>query len=314
MKKSVLTWGLLVLIGQQLADAQPAERRISRTEYVGTWSTVAQKDMLVFGIPASITLAQGILESGDGNSPLARYANNHFGIKCHDNWDGDTFIQDDDKRNECFRKYDEAGESFKDHSDFLKTRSRYASLFMLDATDYRGWAKGLKNAGYATNPKYADLLIQIIEENELWKYDVVENVAQIKPGKKNKEDEGGFITQQQLSHTIKVTDNNIKYIIAKDGDTFYKISKEFEMGLWQIYKYNDLSKKDVLQAGDVIYLEPKKNKAKVETHRVQKGETLHSISQRYGIKLKKIYKLNDIIPGTGEPEPGTLLNLRKHKK
>lgn len=312
MKKLVLLTLLSFACYDQIAEAQPAERRISRKDYIDMWSDEAQKQMLQFGIPASITLAQGILESGDGNSPLAKYANNHFGIKCHDGWNGETFIQDDDTRNECFRKYEDAEISFKDHSNFLKTRSRYASLFMLDASDYRGWAKGLKKAGYATNPQYAELLIQIVEDNKLYQYDQIDLVAAKKTNTKNKK-EDEFITPGQITHSVKVHDNKIKYVIAKDGDTFYKLSKEFELGLWQIYKYNDLSKKDVLQAGDVIYLEPKKNKAKQEDHRVQKGETMHSISQKYGIKLKKLYKLNNIMPGTGEPEPGTLLHLRHRK-
>jgi len=314
MNTSVLKIAVLFVAGilQLELAAQPAERRISRKEYVQLWADEAQRQMLEFGIPASITLAQGILESGDGNSPLARYANNHFGIKCHDNWNGETFIQDDDKRDECFRKYESAEQSFQDHSNFLKTRSRYSSLFMLDPTDYKGWAKGLKKAGYATNPQYADILIQIIEDNGLSKFDGLTLAEHKKPVVKPVKDE--FIANNQIQHTVKIQDNNVKYIIAKDGDTYYKLSKEFEMGLWQIYKYNDLSKKDVLQAGDIIYLQPKRNKAKLENHRVQEGETMHMVSQKYGIKLSKLYKLNNIVPGTGEPEPGTLLNLRKKKK
>lgn len=298
-------------IMQVSAGAQPAERRISRKEYVGQWSDEAQRQMLEHGIPASITLAQGILESGDGNSPLARYANNHFGIKCHDGWNGETFIQDDDARDECFRKYESAEESYNDHSLFLKTRGRYSSLFTLDPTDYKGWAKGLKKAGYATNPKYADLLIMLIEDNSLDRYDRINVIASKKPEIKKDQE---FTAVGQYNHTIKVHDNNIRYIVAKDGDTFYKLSKEFEMGLWQLYKYNDLSKKDVLQAGDVIYLQPKRNKAAIDSHRVSEGETMYQISQKYGIKLNRLYKLNNIVPGTGEPEPGTLLSLKKKKK
>jgi LysM repeat protein len=314
MKSSVLKISILFVAGilqlQAKAEA-PAEKRISRKEYITTWSAEAQKQMSLYGIPASITLAQGILESGDGNSPLARYAKNHFGIKCHDSWQGETFIQDDDRRNECFRKYESAEESFRDHSTFLK-KTRYENLFKLDKTDYQAWARGLKNCGYATNPKYSDLLIQLIEENNLYQFDEVAAVEMKKPvaPTENKE----FTTVSQYQHKINVTDNNIRYIVAKDGDTYYKIAKEFEMGLWQIYKYNDLSKKDVLQSGDVIYLQPKKNKAAVETHRVQEGETMHTISQRYGIKLKRLYQLNNIVPGSGDPEPGTLLHLRKKKK
>ena len=169
---------LIILLVQAIfisatTQSQPSEPRMSKTDYVGQYADQAIREMHASGVPASITLAQGMLESDFGNSPLAKYANNHFGIKCHKGWEGPTFIQDDDEKNECFRKYYEAYESYKDHSEFLRTRDRYATLFDLKTTDYKGWAKGLKKAGYATNPKYADLLIRIIEDNELYKYDKV---------------------------------------------------------------------------------------------------------------------------------------------
>lgn len=308
MKTRIITLTLLFLAAQ-FALAQPAERRISRKEYIDMWKEQAVKQMLETGIPASITLAQGILESGSGNSTLARYANNHFGIKCHVGWTGETFIQDDDAKNECFRKYEEAEESFKDHADFLKSRSRYAFLFELSSTDYKGWAYGLKKAGYATNPKYAETLIQIIEENELYKYDRVVSIA--KKEVKNQHQE--FINTKAITHSVNIHNNNIKYIIAKEGDTFLSIAKEFEMGLWQLYKYNDLGKKDALKKGDIIYLQPKRNKAKnAESHRVQKGETMHGISQLYGIKLKKLFKYNGLkCCEKEELEPGTVIFLKK---
>ncbi len=284
---------------------QPAERRLSRREYIEQWKDEAINQMNTFGIPASITLAQALLESGDGNSPLAKYANNHFGIKCHD-WTGETFIQDDDRNNECFRKYENADESYSDHSLFLKSRDRYAELFTYSTTDYKNWAHGLKKAGYATNPQYAYLLIQVIEENNLWQYDSEKTFAykKIKP-------ETNVITSVGFrKHEIKVHDNNIKYIIAKDGDTPYKIAKEFDLGLWQIYKYNDLSKSEIIGNGDVIYLQPKKNKAKFEFHITDKGDTMKKVSQMYGVKLSKLYKRNGIKRGD-ELKPGTILYLRK---
>ena len=149
-----------------------AQHKISVEDYILNYKDVAIDKMRVYGIPASITLAQGILESGSGNSELARKANNHFGIKCHKDWKGKTFHMDDDAKNECFRKYKSPDESYRDHSLFLTTRDRYADLFELDITDYRGWARGLKKAGYATNPKYPQLLIKIIEENRLYEFDI----------------------------------------------------------------------------------------------------------------------------------------------
>ncbi|HLP13673.1 MAG TPA: glucosaminidase domain-containing protein [Flavobacteriales bacterium] len=285
--------------------AQPAERRYSRKEYVERWKDEAVKQMNTYGIPASITLAQALLESADGNSPLAKYANNHFGIKCHD-WTGETFIQDDDKNNECFRKYENAEDSYNDHSLFLKTRSRYDQLFTLAVTDYKGWAHGLKKAGYATNPQYGWLLIQVIEENNLNQYDREPLFAHknIKPEKKT------VLTASFVKHDVKVHDNKIKFIIAKNGDTPFKIAKEFEMGLWQIYKYNDLGKNDGIKEGDVVYLQPKRSKAQFEFHTVTNGDSMKKISQMYGVKLKKLYKRNNMKPGT-EPKTGNIIYLRK---
>lgn len=304
-KTAILVMALLCLI--QSTIAQPAERRFSRGEYIERWKDEAIKQMNAHGIPASITLAQAMLESGDGNSPLAKYANNHFGIKCHD-WTGETFVIDDDARNECFRKYEDAEESYNDHSMFLKTRSRYDALFSLAVTDYKGWAHGLKKAGYATNPQYAYLLIQVIEENNLSQYDREPLFAH----KNIKETKKPVISVGFKKHEVKVHDNNIRYIIAKNGDTPFKIAKEFEMGLWQIYKYNDLENAASIKEGDVVYLQPKRNKAKFEFHTVEKNDTMKKISQMYGVKLKKLYKRNEIKPGD-EPKVGTVVYLRKSK-
>lgn len=289
-------------------QSQPAERRITRSEYIEKYKEDAIREMHLSGVPASITLAQGILESSDGNSPLAMYANNHFGIKCHSSWTGETMHIDDDEKDECFRKYSSAYESFKDHSEFLKTRSRYAALFELKTTDYEGWAKGLKEAGYATNPKYPQLLIDLIEKNNLQQYD---SYAKIPPKKlvRNR-------TSTSLSANKKYKvelNNNIKYIIVKKNDTFYSITKSFEMNLWQIYKYNDLNENDVLKEGDKIYLQPKRSKAKEAFYVVKSGDTMRSISQEFGIKLKTLYKKNNMIIGT-HPTLGQKLSLRNKMK
>jgi len=289
--------------------SQPAEYKLSRIEYIEKYKDEAVKEMLQYNIPASITLAQAMLESGNGNSPLAVYAKNHFGIKCHKGWKGPTFILDDDAKNECFRKYTEVLESYEDHSLFLKTRSWYASLFELKTTDYAGWAHGLKKAGYATNPKYAELLIQLIEDNRLYELDKIKEISKIntspvtlttnKPTQFNK-------------HEIDLY-NGIKAIVVKQGDTFVGLSQELDLRLWQLHKYNDLDKSVKLNKGEIIYIQPKKNKAKAEFHIVEKGETMYSISQKYGIKIKKLYQKNKIEPGT-EPRPGYKLYLRKTRR
>lgn len=304
-KLAILAMTLLCLF--QNVIAQPAERRYSRKQYVERWKDEAIAQMNAYGIPASITLAQAMLESGDGNSPLAKYANNHFGIKCHE-WTGETFIIDDDLRNECFRKYENAEESYNDHSLFLKNRSRYDALFSIAVTDYKGWAHGLKKAGYATNPQYGYLLIQVIEENNLQQYDKELTFSH----KRVTETKEPTITVGYKSRTVKVHDNNIKFIIAKNGDTPFKIAKEFEMGLWQIYKYNDLNKNEGIKEGDIVYLQPKRAKAKFEFHVVEKNDTMKNISQMYGVKLGKLYKRNEIKPGE-ELKVGTVIYLRKSK-
>lgn len=277
--------------------ANASTKRYSKQDYIQLWKDVAMQNQREFKIPASITLAQGILESGFGNSSLAQEANNHFGIKCH-NWSGDKYFMDDDRKDECFRKYEDAAQSYSDHSVFLTSRSRYASLFDLEITDYRAWAKGLKNAGYATNPKYPSLLIKIIEENGLTKYDHETNgmlAVSNKPVVLNQP-----VSQVALmkTHQTAVHKNKIRYVVAKKGDTFYKIAKEKGMNLWQLYKYNDYSeKKDCLEQGDIVYLQPKRDKSKnkEKMYLISKPLSLRDVSQIEGIKLKKLQKYNPSI-------------------
>ncbi len=315
MKKLAL---ILLVVTTISTFAQPESKRITRSEYIEMFKDEAIKEMHHSGVPASITLAQGILESGDGNSPLARYANNHFGIKCHSDWQGETFIQDDDSKDECFRKYKTALESFADHSAFLK-RKRYAALFELKITDYKGWAKGLKEAGYATNPKYPQLLIRIIEENDLAKYDKMKSGKSVKVKHDRKENstkdqkrEAIANSKKRGSHVTKLHENNIRYIEVKPEDSFEKIAEEFNMGVWQLYKYNDWDKETELFDEGVLFLQPKRGKAKEEYHIVRTGETMWDISQKYGIKLKKLYKRNRMFEGD-QPKQGDKLFLQKTK-
>ena len=204
---------------------QPAEKRITREEYIETYKDDAIREMHRSGIPASITLAQGILESGDGNSPLAVYGKNHFGIKCHKGWKGKSMRLDDDEKNECFRKYNDVYDSYRDHSEFLSTRGRYSFLFELKITDYKGWAKGLKKAGYATNPKYPQLLIDLIEKNKLYEYD---RYGKVPPKKLTKDRTSSPLAVAKHNRTIKLH-NHIKYIVARDGDTFYRITQDLSL-------------------------------------------------------------------------------------
>jgi flagellum-specific peptidoglycan hydrolase FlgJ len=304
----------------------------TRTQYIEMWKEEAIYQMAAHGIPASITLAQGILESRDGNSRLAKEGNNHFGIKCHSDWEGKRIFEDDETRNECFRRYDNARESFDDHSSFLK-KSRYASLFELRPDDYEGWAKGLRECGYATNPDYAKLLIRIIEENELTQYDeigltyaksntvparkestpeasVASNSRSVrKPRLVNDKDERSEIVLSN-NHEIRVSDNNIKYIVVKEGETKESIARDIDLNVWILNKFNDFEANTQPAPGDIVYLQPKRNKANVADYTVQSGDTWFSISQKFGIKLKQLRKLNTAL-GSGNPTPGVSLKLKK---
>jgi len=302
------------------------------------WKDEAIYQMALHKIPASITLAQGILESGDGNSRLAREGNNHFGIKCHE-WQGKVIIEDDETKSECFRKYDNARDSYEDHSAFLQ-RKRYESLFALETDDYKGWAKGLKQCGYATNPKYPQLLIGIIEEFQLHKFDeegarfirknelperpggstvpaVIKKEETIASNKKTKHQKGEKATGDERAtititnnREVQLSENHIKYVVAKAGDTDEKIAEDFDTTPWLIRKYNDLENGEKLKEGQVVYLQPKRNRASEKAHTVQKGENMWSISQKHGIKMKRLYKLN-LMPAGAQPKAGEKVKLRK---
>lgn len=274
-----------------------ASVKLTTTEYIEKYKEVAIQEMEKFQIPASITLAQGILESSSGNSYLATVANNHFGIKCHLDWKGRKVYRDDDEENECFRAYKNPKESFRDHSLFLKNRSRYALLFEEELTDYKAWAKGLKKAGYATNPKYPKLLIGLIEKYNLDQYD------------KRGSDE--FPTLDLSSLDIKKSENNIKYIVVSKDETIESIALLSENKVEDILEYNELRLDSKIVVGQIIYLQPKRRKAarSQKTHQVKKGENMYSISQRYGVKLKYLYKRNDYSVGK-QPKVGVVLKLR----
>lgn len=301
---------LLLLCGAALGRAQPSERKSTPAEYIANHKDDAIREMQLSRVPASITLAQGMLESDNGNSALAVYANNHFGIKCHTEWSGDTFTQDDDEKNECFRKYNSVYDSYVDHSNFLVSRKRYAALFTLKTTDYKGWARGLKEAGYATDPRYADRLIDIIERNKLNAFDTQQPlptvVAQANPPKPQ--------VTTTVSGRLVLRNNEVKYIVVKSGDTFFKLAQELDIPVKQLYSYNDLDKTATLKAGQQLYIQPKRKRSRSEeTHVVKPGETLYQISQQYGVKLTALYKLNNLQPGA-VPKTGEVIHLRHRKR
>lgn len=262
--------------------------------YIDQYKDLAIEQMLKYNIPASITLSQGLLESGAGRSWLTKSSNNHFGIKCH-GWTGRRVFHDDDERGECFRAYDNPRQSFEDHSRFLATQSRYARLFNYARTDYKSWARGLKQCGYATNPQYASKLIQIIELYNLNLYDKAKKFDQFMV--KHSTEDG--VAPDGNFHVIKAYNKNY-YVIARKGDSFQSLSKELCIGKRKLAKYNERSYKEELAAGDVIYLKKKRKKAtkgyKNRPHIVQNGESMYLISQKYGIRLSSLYKKNHLSP------------------
>ena len=311
----------LILLFSFIVSGLLAQQRMSTEDYIELYKNVAIKKMKEYKIPASITLAQGILESGSGNSSLARKANNHFGIKCHNDWTGKKYFMDDDEKHECFRKYKHASDSYRDHSLFLTQRGRYSFLFDYKTTDYKKWAFGLKKAGYATNPKYPELLIRIIEKYQLDQYDKKGGRGISRSKEKTPVPEAGTFVALSVSDFAKVgtspngrtiyINNGKKLIVARQGDNYYSIAEEFETYSWQLFKYNEVDKKHELQPGELIYLEKKKSKAdkKYKIHIVLQGETMHRIAQLYGIRLSKLYKLNKMAVGE-QPGAGTSLRLR----
>lgn len=298
----------------------------AQEKYISTYAEIAVQEMYRSGIPASITLAQGMLESGNGRSELAVKSNNHFGIKCHNNWNGGRVYHDDDAKGECFRKYDHVHQSYRDHSDFLRYRDRYKFLFDLKPTDYKGWAYGLKKAGYATDPSYPTKLIRLIEEYRLYQYDtktasfgaagkavvarpappsVIEQAVPVADQVRKKYFQ--FETTRQM-----FSKNGVPFIYSAEGETYKSIADANGLFVKELLKFNDLTEDENLRPGTVVYLQPKKNAAVkgLEKHVVESGETLRDIAQRYAVKMGKLYKLNGWSKEY-EPKEGDCIKLRK---
>ena len=309
MKNMNKILSFLILLALNMMQANAAIKWNSAYQnYINKYKDIAVEQMQAYRVPASITLAQGLLESGAGLSRLATKANNHFGIKCHNGWSGGTIYVDDDIKNDCFRAYGSARESFIDHSKFLQG-NRYKSLFSLSTTDYKGWARGLKACGYATLPTYANRLIGIIELYELYRYD--------KKGGGKKSKSYVAIGAQHPLYLI----NNLDCIIAREGDTWESLSRELKergirLSARKLRKYNEAPSKYFFpSAGTPIFLQKKLKHAdrdkypKDYWHRIQPGESMYSIAQMYGVRIKYLYKMNyrkaDYVP-----EPGDILRVR----
>lgn len=312
---------VILLLAATLVKAQQNEDVIN---YVNTYKALAMEEMQRTGVPAAITLAQGIHETMAGKSDLVKRSNNHFGIKCKNNWSGERVYHDDDARGECFRSYPTAADSYRDHSDFLKNNSRYASLFSLPATDYKDWAYGLKKAGYATNRQYPQILIKLIEDYNLEQYTL------IAMGRLSPDDEvlaGGAATREtvtMLPNAFGTTApapppvhyppgefeiNRTRVVYIKAGTPLLVVAKQYDIPLGRLLDFNDIKGEDVLVQDQLIFLRRKRKTGANDFHIVQPGETLYDIGQAEGIRLKSLAEYNHLEPGE-QPAYGEKLYLQ----
>lgn len=306
----------LTFVALVIWSVAASQSRVKYTteEYIARWNKTAVEHQEKYGIPASITLAQGILESNNGNGRLAVEANNHFGIKCKKDWTGPSISHDDDAVGECFRKYHSAEESFEDHANYIDTQPRYDSLFRHSETDYVAWARGLKAAGYATDPLYAEKLIRIIEENRLYLYDrggdaLEERVAEVERVEREVRNEEPTVqpTSGEVvdidNYTVTVnphhgyavqTVNGVEYVEPKAGDTYEKIAGLFDVPVKKLYKFNDVAQGATLGEGERVFLQRKQGRyvGSELYHTAMEGETLRAVAQRYGVRVAKLATLN----------------------
>lgn len=323
--KKVCTTFFILLTYITLSAGQPSQAVL---DYIDQYKAIAVAEMVEYKIPASITMAQGILESGAGQSELAKKSNNHFGIKCHTDWKGEKVYYDDDAKDECFRKYDHVEDSYRDHSEFLSSKTRYAELFKLDADDYKGWAKGLKAAGYATNPKYADLLINLIEEYDLHALDKMSLSEAKKHNKKTEEKEVKEKEEPVVKNRETKKDDNFTWggynedvfyfnriptVTIQSGDSPETLAKKHHKKLSLLKDYNDIENGGTLTPGTKFYLQPKRKKGDTKFHTVKEGETMWSISRDEGVRMEQLYKYNKMQNGE-EPAVGEQINLRDKRK
>lgn len=323
MKKRKLLITFLFAFISNLIFAQSSE---NIRNYIQTYKEIAIREEIRTGVPASITLAQGIHETGAGTSDLVTKSNNHFGIKCKTEWNGGKVYHDDDERGECFRKYTDASESYKDHSDFLRTRSHYSSLFTLDATDYKAWAHGLKKAGYATNPKYPQILIRLIEDYDLQQYTLIalnskgdknEVIYTSNTEKKeittdetikNPEVENALVKKVSYpSGIFKINETKVLYVTK--GKAFLKIADENDLSLSRLFEFNDMKPVDISEKDRLIFLQRKRTVGAEEFHIVQPEETLYDIAQTEGIRLESLLGYN-LLAKDMQPAIGEKLNLK----
>ena len=319
VRKNILYFLVLFTVTSHAQNAEVIR------DYINTYKDLAMQEMLRTGVPASITLAQGIYETGAGTGQLVLKSNNHFGIKCKSNWTGETVRHDDDAKKECFRKYPSAEDSYKDHSDFLRMSQRYAALFILDPVDYESWAIGLKRAGYATNPKYPQALIKLIEDYHLQDYTLFAlgkiPVDEGSAGRNPEQIPVGTISFTTSANTepisttgdvkrqpaypggeFKINETKVVYVLK--GTSFLAIAKQYDIDLSRIFEFNEIPLAEETSGDQLVYLQRKRKTGNNEFHIVLPGETLHDIAQKEAIRLESLMELNglkeDMQPAIGE--------------
>jgi len=337
-KKFALLLAAVLSFSFTFSQAQSTDAILA---YITRYKDLAIAEMKRTGVPAAITLAQGIHETEAGTSVLVRKSNNHFGIKCKDEWRGQSVSHDDDARGECFRKYSAPEDSYRDHSDFLRNRPNYASLFTLDPTDYQGWAYGLKKAGYATNPKYAQVLIKLIQDYNLEDYTLIamdkmkeqDGVAKSEVSTekspstlqvKNNNNEKGTETANADSKMERDTHsdvsevnyptgefkiNDTRVIYAKRGTSYLTIAQQYEIPLARLFEFNDLKQQEVTATDQLVFIKRKRKTGEHEFHTVQPGETVNDIAQSEALRLESLLEYNNITSNM-QPAPGEVLYLR----
>ncbi len=317
---------LFLLIVQFIYSGVLAQQSETIRNYINSYKDLAMAEMKRTGVPASIKLAQGIHETLAGTSALVMKSNNHFGIKCKTGWTGESVSHDDDARGECFRKYPTAEDSYRDHSNFLKNSQRYAGLFQLDPTDYSGWANGLKKAGYATNPRYPQVLIRLIEDYNLQEYTLLalgkapynnteveksvetDNGTVKVPGKEPETPVASAVAMNYPKGEFKI--NETRVVFVKKGVSFLSLAQQYDIQLSRIYDFNELPVTEALISDQLIFLQRKRKTGQDEFYKVMPGESLYDIAQKQGMRLESLRELNSLGPDD-RPAPGENLSLRK---
>jgi hypothetical protein len=333
MKSRLLIWfGCMAVVCRA-----PAQTSTNGVNYVNTYKALAMAEEQRSGVPAAITLAQGLHESEAGMSELVRNSNNHFGIKCKEDWKGAAYYHDDDRKQECFRVYASPAESYRDHSDFLRQGSRYASLFQLDPTDYEGWAYGLRKAGYATNIKYSQILIKLIKEYNLQQYTLIavgklaaaDEVVLAAPGGGGvvtpilpvaQPDTGAGVMTRKADAATGAPDvsypegeftiNRTRVVYVAAGVALLSVANRYEVQLGRLLEFNEMKEEDVLVKGQLIFLQRKRRTGAIEFHVVREGEGMYEIAQAEGVRVQDLLEMNQLFPGA-QPAVGERIYLQR---